>query len=244
MIFELCLMSTVLVMAGMAFAHSWATRGRGDAILLLVLGAGFGYLFPVIDINLFEQYTFHGHLTVFNLPLHLGLAWYGLYVMSLALAEQVVGRDASRVRIAVLAGFIFGVLEAQWDPTLLHLGVMEVFLPSFAKWPLGFNPGLPMCHVYFGFAFVWAYLVLRGSPRPVLAAAAGLATLVIWPLGVMAMTPLVEPIYAWVGERLPQGPLMVLDTIHFATTFAPTALLAGLWLRWLGRRLGGQAAGA
>jgi len=242
-IFEVSLALAMVLLAAVGLAHSLATRTRAQTAMLLVCGVGFGFLFPSIDINVFGHYTFHGRLTVMSFPFHLGFAWYGLYYMALALAEWVLGDDAPPYKLALLAGAVFGLLEAQWDPTLLALGAMELFLPSFAEWPLGFNVGVPMCHGLFGFGFAYGFLKLRHAPRPALCTAVLLATLVLWPMGMMATVPLLEPLYSWVGERVSQPVAFALDTVHFATSFGPAIALEGLWLRWLAKRLTGGGPG-
>ncbi len=241
MLFEVTLLLTVALMAGLCFWHSWRARGPRQSWMLLTCGVGFGYIFPFIDINLFEQYVFHGRITVFNFPLHLGFAWYGLYYMSLSLAERVAGSGAERWKTAALAGCIFGLLEAQWDPVLLQRGVMELFLPSFAEWPLGFNPGVPMCHAMFGFCWCYGFLLLRAAPRVGLATGVLLAFLVIWPLGIMAGVPFMEPIYAWPAEQgWSLGQRMALDSVHFFTIFLPSSFVAAFALRRIARWLGAE----
>lgn len=239
MIFEVLLLVVVLVMAILAFVHSYVFRGRREALMLLIFGVGFGYLFPFIDINLFKQYIFHGRITVFNFPLHLGLAWYGLYYLGLCLGEYIVGAQRSAVWKSITAGLIFGLLEAQWDPTLLALGIMELFLPSFASYPFNFNPGLPMCHAYFGFAFTYAYYQLRESRHFPAASAIGLATLIVFPLSLMASVPMFEPIYRSVGERLDQWLLVIVDSVYFSSTFIIQGFIVAWWLRFVRRRLDG-----
>ena len=236
---ELLLAATMLVSAVLGVAHSLATRGRRDTIWLVVTGVGFGYLFPFTDINLFGHYTFHGKLTVFNFPLHLGFSWFALYYMSFCLSEYLLGRQARRWLVALLAGLIFGLLEAQWDPTLLHLGIMELFLPSFATYPWRFNPGIPFCHAYLGFAWVYAWYVFRDRRRFGLLLAIALATLVLWPLGAMVWVPVLEPIYDHVRPQLGQPVLVLLDVAHLSVSFIVSGLLAAWWMRLLARWFGG-----
>ncbi len=249
MIFEILLLVTVLLMAAVALTHSLRTRSRSDTLMLLVAGVGFGYLFPAIDIHLFGHYTFHGRLTVFDFPVHLGLAWYGLYYLALSLAERLLGRDARPGWLALVAGLIFGLLEAQWDPVLLERGVMELFLPSCGRYPFAFNPGVPMCHALFGFGYAYGYLKLRrASPEPVapgawtsrrhlLATAVLLGTLVVWPLGLMASVPMMAPLYAQARLSLSQPALVAIDVAHFVPSFLLSGFLESLFVRVVASRL-------
>ena len=235
--FEIALAACMVAMAGLALWHSIVVRGRRDAATLLFAGVGFGYLFPTIDINLFEQYIFHGQLTFLNLPIHLGLAWYALYYMALCLAERIMGPRATPLRVAVCAGLVFGLLEAQWDPVLLDRGMMELFLPTFASYPLGFNPGIPMCHGLFGFAYAYGYFRLRHCRPAWRMRVILLATLVIYPLGMMASVPLLEPVYAWGGERFGFWTLVGLDVGHLGTAFLVAGFVEVWWFALLANRL-------
>ena len=238
MTFELAVLVVMLALFGLAVAHAFTTRPRSEAVFLLVTGVCFGYAFPFLDVNVFRQYAFHGDLTVAGLPAQLGLAWFALYYLSLGVAEILVGRGASDARVAVVAGVVFGLLEAQWDPALLADGMMELLVPSFAPWPLGFNPGVPLTHVLFGFGWVYGYRVMRTTPRQGLAIAVTWAFLVAFPLGIMACVPLVEPIYAWGAGWMPRWLAYTVDVVHFLTTFVPAIWVASVCLRWLARRLG------
>lgn len=233
--FELGMAASMLAMAALSLVHSLATRSPRDTAMLLVMGAGFGYIFPYIDINLFEQYTFEGRLTVANLPFHLGIAWYALYYMSFCLAERLAGRGAGRARVAIITGVIFGLLEAQWDPTLLAVGAMKLFLPSFYNYPHNFHPGVPMFHGYLGFMFAYGFYVLRHGPRPALSVITGLLMMVLPALLMMSVVPLVEPIFAYCKPRLSAPVLITLDLLHFSTAFGPAALINAWILRKLGR---------
>jgi len=235
--FEVLMAATMLVMAGLSLAHSLATRTRGEALMLLAVGVGFGYVFPPLDINVFGHYTFHGQLTVMNIPFYLGFAWYGFYYLALVLAERLVGRDASRVRLAVLGALIFGALEAQWDPTLLEVGAMEMFLPAFADWPWQFHCGVPMFHAFLGFVYIYGYRVMRETGRPVLGTLAILATMLGLGLGMMSMIPQMVPVFEAGQARFDQSVLVILDALHFSTTFAPAGVLAAWLVRVIGRHL-------
>ena len=67
--------------------------------------------------------------------------------------------------------------------------------------------------------------------------------MVLWPLGLMGSVPLFEPVYSYFSARLSRGALVAMDLVHFSSSFAVTGLLVAWWLRWLGRRLGADAAG-
>ena len=243
-VFEIGMAVSMLTMVVLSLWHSLATRSFRDTIMLFVYGAGFGYIFPFVDINVFGQYTFEGELTVANLPFHLGLAWYALYYMSFSLAEQIAGRGAGRMKVAVLTGFIFGALEAQWDPTLLSVGVMKLFLPSFHEYPHNFHPGVPMFHAYLGFMYAYGYFILRRCPNQLVATAAGLLMMILPALLMMAVVPLVEPIFQWArAAGFSSGALITFDVLHFSTAFGPAALINGWILRIIGRRLGAEVDG-
>ena len=239
-VFEIAMAVSMIAMVVLGLWHSVATRSRRDTVMLLVFGAGFGYVFPFVDINLFGQYTFEGKLTIANLPFHLGMAWYGLYYMSFCLAERIAGPGAGRVKVAVLTAFIFGALEAQWDPTLLSVGVMKLFLPSFHKYPYNFHPGVPMFHAYLGFMYAYGFYVLRRCPNAVAATVAGLLMMILPALLMMAVVPLVEPIFQWAATRFSSNMLITFDVLHFSTAFGPAALINGWILRIIGRRLGAE----
>ncbi len=245
MTFEIWMAASMVAMAALALVHSLATRSRADALVLLATGVGFGYVFPLIDINVFEHYTFHGRLTVLSIPFYLGLAWYALYYLALSLAELALGREAGRLRLALLAAAIFGLLEAQWDPTLLEVGAMEMFLPSFATWRWQFHCGVPMFHAYLGFVWVYGFFVLRETGRPLAAALVVLAVILGITLSMMAMVPLMEPIFDWGRARFGQPVLVTFDALHFSSTFATAGVFAAWVLRRAGRWLGpgrGEAA--
>ncbi len=231
MIFELLMALSVMTMAALALAHSLATRPRGEALMLLAMGLGFGYVFPLVDINIFNHYTFHGRLTLLNIPFYLGFAWYAFYYLALSLAEWLLDAKAGRLKVALLAAGIFGLLEAQWDYTLLEMGAMQMFLPSFATWPHRFHCGVPMFHAYLGFVWVYGYLVLRGGRRYVLSTLTVLAVLLGLSLGMMAMVPMMEPFFKDFAARYTQPTLITLDAVHFSTTFAPAGALAAWLLR-------------
>lgn len=241
MILEIFLALSVVSMAVLALIHSLATRTKEETVMLLITGVCFGYIFPVMDINILHQYIFHGKLAFLNIPFYLGLAWYAYYYVSFCLAEFFLGPKAARWKIALLTGLIFGLLEAQWDYTLIHLNIMEVFLPSFAKYHLNFNPGYPIGHVYFGFAWSYAFLALRTCPRHLLASLLSLIILVLWPFGLMVISPLFHPVYKYASERLDQWVLVILDVVQFIFTFGMHCFLAALGFRWLGRKLGAAA---
>ena len=59
-VFEIGMAVSMLAMMVLGLWHSLATRRLRDTAMLFVLGAGFGYVFPFIDVNLFGQYTFEG----------------------------------------------------------------------------------------------------------------------------------------------------------------------------------------
>ncbi len=236
-VFEIGMAVAMLAMVALSLWHSMATRSRRDTVMLLVLGAGFGYVFPFVDINLFGHYTFEGALTVMNLPFHLGLAWYALYYMSLCLAERIAGPGAGRMKIALLTGFIFGALEAQWDPTLLSVGVMKLFLPSFHKYPYNFHPGVPMFHAYLGFTYAYGFCVLRRAPNAAAGTVAGLVMMFGPALLMMSVVPFMEPVFQWGATRFSSRTLIILDVVHFSTAFAPGALINGWILRVIGRKL-------
>jgi hypothetical protein len=242
MTIEILLLTTMVISAVLAAVHSLAVRGRRDTLWLVVTGVTFGYLFPFIDINLFGHYTFHGQLTVLNFPLHLGFSWFALYYMAFCLGEYLVGHLEKRWLVALVSGLIFGLLEAQWDPTLLHLGIMELFLPTFGDYPWNFNPGVPFCHAYFGFAWVYAYLVFRDTPRFRLALLLGTATLVVWPLGAMVWVPVLEPIYLAGKASFGPGVLVTLDVVHLGISFIVTGIVGAWFLRFLAGRLARPAA--
>jgi hypothetical protein len=241
MTFEILMALSTLAMAGLSVVHSFSTRPRGEAWMLLCVGLGFGYTFPPIDINVFHHYTFHGELTLMNIPFYLGFAWYGFYYVALSLAEHLLGREAGRLRIALLGALLFGLLEAQWDPTLLEVGAMEMFLPSFATWPYKFHCGVPMFHAFLGFTYIYGFLVLRGARRYVASILVILAVILVLSLGMMSMVPQMEPVFAYFQPLCSQPVLVVLDAVHFSTTFVLAGLLAAWLLRIAGRRLQPEA---
>ena len=233
-------MAIVMVISGvLAIVHAFGTRPRGEAAYLLVTATGFGYIFPFVDVNLFGHYGFDGELTVFTLPFHLGFSWWAFYYLALTLAERVLGRDYEPIGLAALTAVLFGLLEYQWDLTLLAVGLMELYVPSFAKYPYDFHAGVPMFHALLGFIWVLGFHALRGSRNPALAILLGLATLVVFPLSVMASVPLTEPMITFVSPMLSTYWQHTADIVHFSTSFVPIAAVAALWIRFLGRKLGG-----
>lgn len=241
MTFEILMALSHLLMAGLALFHSLKTRSRGEAWMLLGVGLVFGYVFPPIDINVFHHYTFHGQLTVLNIPFYLGFAWYAFYYLAFSLAEFLLGRDARRLWLALLAALIFGGLEAQWDPTLLEVGAMEMFLPSFATWRWQFHCGVPMFHAYLGFVWVYGFFVLRETGRPLAAALVVLAVILGITLSMMAMVPLMEPIFDYFSPKYGRGVLVAMDAFHFSTTFAASGAFAAWVIRRVARALSGPA---
>lgn len=239
MSFEISMAVVMVISAALAMIHAFTTRQRRHALFLLLTAVGFGYCFPFVDVNVFGHYGFDGHLTVFTLPFHLGFSWWAFYYLGLCLGERVLGRDAHPVKLAVVAGLFFGLLEYQWDLTLLGVGLMQLHVPSFRAWEFGFHPGVPMFHAMLGFMWVIGFHALRDSRRPVLAVVLAWASLVIIPLGVMASVALTIPMFDALGPRMSPFWQGVADVFHFATSFGPIGALAGLWYRWLGRRLGG-----
>jgi hypothetical protein len=234
-------LSLALVMPGMAALaalHAFATRPRREAALFVGLAVGFGYLFPLLVVNGLSRYTFHGELTVLHLPVHLGLTWFAFYYLAFCLAEHLLGPTASPRALALVAGLLFGLLEVQWDLTLLRAGTMEFFIPSFFAYPWNFHVGVPMFHALLGFDLIYAFLRLRGSGRPLLAWVLGLLSIVLIPASVMAMVPLMEPVFAAVSPRVGPAAAIALDLAHFSSTFVGVGLVAALWLRFLARRLG------
>jgi len=241
MTFEVLMALSVLAMTGLSLAHSFSTRPRGEAWMLLGVGLGFGYVFPPIDINVFHHYTFHGALTVMNIPFYLGFAWYGFYYLALSLAEHLLGREAGRLRIALLGALIFGLLEAQWDPTLIAVGAMEMFLPSFATWPHRFHCGVPMFHAFLGFTYIYGFLVLRGTRRYAAGTLVILGVILGLSLAMMSMVPQMIPVFEYFQPLCSQPVLVVLDAVHFSSTFVLAGLLAAWLLRIAGRRLQPEA---
>ncbi len=238
MTFEILMALSHLLMAGLALFHSLKTRSRGEAWMLLGVGLVFGYVFPPIDINVFHHYTFHGQLTVLNIPFYLGFAWYAFYYLAFSLAEFLLGRDARRLWLALLAALIFGGLEAQWDPTLLEVGAMEMFLPSFGDWPWKFHCGVPMFHAFLCFLYVYGFLVFREAGRMLAGTLVTLAVILGFSLFMMSMVPFTIPMFEEFHGKYDQGVLKALDALHFSTTFAPMGALAAWVLRIAGRRLG------
>lgn len=238
MILEITLAVTMVAMAALSAWHAWVTRGPRDTAWLFLLGAGFGYTFPAVEVNLVGGYTFHGALTVLNLPFHLGLTWFAFYYLSLCLAERLLGAGAPRLRLALATALLFGLLEVQWDLVLLKSGMMEFFIPSFYPWPFHFHPGVPMFHALLGFNWFWAWRVMRGSPRTGAAMATAFTWNVLNPLSVMVCVPLITPMFGAVSPHVGPATEIVLDVLHFGSTFLGVGLVSGLALVWLGRRLG------
>jgi len=246
MTFEITMAVVMLVSAGLAVWHAFATRPQHEALLLLIPAAGFGYCFPFVDVNIFGHYSFDGELTVFTLPFHLGLSWMAFYYLALVLAERLLGQGAGPIKLSIVAGLLFGLLEYQWDLTLLAVDLMALHVPSFAPYPYDFHPGVPMFHALLGFSWVMAFACLRRAANQPLAILLSLVSLVVIPLSVMACVPLTEPMITGLAPKLSRPTQHVADVVHFSTTFAAVAAIAGLWFRFLGRRLvdPAQAAGS
>jgi hypothetical protein len=236
---EVSLAIVTFILAVLSLYHAFKTRTASEAWFLLVMGVGFGYIFPLVDINVMGLYTFHGRLTLFNIPFHLGLGWFGLYYIALCTAELLLGENAyrRRVRLALTCGLIFGLMEAQWDPTLLALGLMKFDFPSFARYPLNFNPGFPMGHAYFGFSYAYLFGLL-GKKREVGIGTylVALGSMVAFPLGMMACVPVFRPVYRHVGQMLDPWMRVILDIIHFSTSFLGLGLVFALWIRFFARK--------
>ena len=241
MSFELSMAIVMVPSAILAIVHAFATRPRSEAIFLLLTAAGFGYLFPYVDVNIFGHYGFPGELTIFTLPFHLGFSWWAFYYLAFTIGERVLGRGAEPIGLAVLTGALFGLLEYQWDLTLLSTGLMELFVPSFAPYPYGFHPGAPFLHAFLGYNWVLAFHALKNSRTPSLAILLALLSIVVFPLSIMGCVPLTEPMIEGLSPYLPRYWQHTADMLHFSSTFAGVGLVFTLWMRWLGRRLGGQA---
>ena len=237
--FELSMAIVMLISAALALVHAFGTRTTGEALLLFVPAALFGYCFPYVDVNIFGHYGFDGELTIFTLPFHLGLSWWAFYYLAFCLAEYFLGRDAEPVALAVVTALLFGLLEYQWDLTLLGVGLMELYVPSFGSYPYDFHVGVPMFHALLGFNWVFAFFALRGSRQPALVIPIVLASLVIIPLGCMACLPFIEPVITSLSPHMNRYFQHSVDVFHFSSSFAPVALVAALWFRFLGRRFGG-----
>ena len=239
MTFEITMAVVMLISAGLAAWHAFATRPSHEAALLLITAAGFGYCFPFVDVNIFGHYSFDGQLTVFTLPFHLGLSWWAFYYLALVLAERLMGADAHGrpIRLAIVTGLLFGLLEYQWDLTLLAVDLMALHVPSFAPYPYDFHPGVPMFHALLGFSWVMAFVCLRRASNRPLAIAVALVSLVVIPLSVMACVPLTEPMITGLAPKLSRPLQHTADVLHFSTTFAAVAAVAALWFRFCGRRM-------
>ena len=155
------------------------------------------------------------------------------------MAERVLGRGHEPIGLAVVAGVIFGLLEYQWDLTLLGAGLMELYVPSFAPYPYDFHLGVPMFHAMLGFLWIVGFHALRDSRKPALAIALGLAVLVGVPLFAMACLPLTEPLITTVSPHLSRYWQHTADVYHFASSFAPLGAGGAVILSVLGRKLGG-----
>ncbi len=239
MSFELSMAVVMVISAALAVVHAFGTRPRGEALHLLITAVGFGYIFPFVDVNIFGHYGFDGEWTLLGLPFHLGFSWWAFYYLALCVAERVLGRGHEPIGLAVVAGVIFGLLEYQWDLTLLGAGLMELYVPSFAPYPYDFHLGVPMFHAMLGFLWIVGFHALRDSRKPALAIALGLAVLVGVPLFAMACLPLTEPLITTVSPHLSRYWQHTADVYHFASSFAPLGAGGAVILSVLGRKLGG-----
>ena len=237
MTFEITMSVAMLISAALAAWHAFATRPKNEALLLLIPAAGFGYLFPFVDVNIFGHYGFDGQLTVFTLPFHLGLSWMAFYYLALVLAERLLGAGVGPIKLAIVTGLLFGMLEYQWDLTLLAVDLMVLHVPSFAPYPYDFHPGVPMFHALLGFNWVMAFVCLRGARNQPLAIVVALVSMVVIPLSVMACVPLTEPMITELAPKLGRPMQHVADAVHFSTTYAGVAAIAGLWFRFIGKRM-------
>ncbi len=241
MSFEASMAVVMVISAALAAVHAFGTRAPDEALHLLITAAGFGYIFPYIDVNIFGHYGFDGEWTVLGLPFHLGFSWWAFYYLALCMAERVLGRGYEPIGLAALTGVIFGLLEYQWDLTLLGAGLMELHVPSFAPYPYDFHVGVPMFHAMLAFIWVAGFHALRRTGKPALAIGLGLAVLVGVPLFAMACLPLTTPMIEGVRPHLSLYWQHSADVWHFASSFAPLAALGAIIVSWLGRKLGGAA---
>jgi len=239
MSFEFSMAVVMIISAALATVHAFGTRTRGEALYLLITAVGFGYIFPFVDVNIFGHYGFDGTYTLLGLPFHLGFSWWAFYYLALCMGERILGRGYEPIGLAVLAGVIFGLLEYQWDLTLLGAGLMELYVPSFGSYPYDFHLGVPMFHAMLGFLWIVGFHALRGSKNPPLAIALGLAVLVGVPLFAMACLPLTTPMITTVSPHLSLYWQHTADVYHFASSFVPLAAMGAVILRLLGRKLGG-----
>lgn len=237
MTFETTMAGVLPVAAGLSLLHAFASRSRWDALFLSVTAVVFGYAFPYVDVNVFHHYGFTGDLTVAGLPFHLGFTWFSFYYLALVTAERALGGAASTARLALLTGALFGILEVQWDLTLAEAGMIHFAVPSFATWPHGLHPGIPMFHAYLAVNWVLAWRLLGRARSPALGLGVACACLVAFPLSVMAGVPFTGPVIEALSPRLSPGWQVFADFFHFSTTFIPVGLVAAWVFRALGRRL-------
>lgn len=242
MMLELSVAAVSCALAVLGAVHAFKTRPARAAWLLLASAVCFGYLLPLVEINLMGLYRFDGKLTVLNIPVHLGVAWFGLYYLALTLAETILGgADAAGkhpLLLPLLCGLILGVLEIQWDPTLLAAGLMRFDVPGFASYRWNFSPGFPITHAYFGFAYAFLYVHWRDARAPVcLVSLLGGFSLAVFPLAGMQVVPLMTPVYQAAGELLDRPALIMLDVILCAVGFSGLAAGFGLWVKFARRRV-------
>ncbi|WP_212721696.1 carotenoid biosynthesis protein [Nocardioides dongxiaopingii] len=143
--------ASVVLFAGTALAHAWASRGAATAVLVLVVAGGGGLVAEAVGVRTgvpFGSYDYTGTLgtEVLGVPVLVPLAWVMMAWPALLVARLLVGSPVLRVVVAAWALTAWDVfLDPQmvdaghwaWDdPHPALPGVEGIPLTNFAGWLL------------------------------------------------------------------------------------------------------------